>query len=68
MIFGLVSNTIKFIRLSAAQGYPQALHFFGLSKLHGKPSAEDKLEAMRLFRLVSDQVYNKLNFGSYCFV
>ncbi len=73
MIFFFVSNklfdisSVKFLRLSAAQGYPQALHFFGLSKLHDA-SAEDKLEAMSLFRLASDQVDIKLDFVSYCFV
>ncbi len=56
----------KFFRLSAAQGYPQALHFLGLSKLHGTPSAEDKLEAMRLFRLASDQVLNRISVHVIC--
>jgi uncharacterized protein len=51
-----VFREVKFLRLSAAQGYAQALHLLARSLLENdEATAEDKLEAMRLFHLASDQ-------------
>ena len=46
---------MRYLKIAASQGYPQALVFLGESFRQGAGVKEDKLEAMRLFRLASDQ-------------